>query len=113
MALLFSAVTVTAGNDEIKLLVGGIPQEYDDLEGWSDFDNFMDLIYEETDVAVHAEVYLYGEGESIKATPEEIAYFMKRMADDENFLTDHCDNIEDTDFNIRWSPEELYGMEME
>lgn len=36
MALLFSAVTVTAGEDEIELLVGGIPREYDDLEGWSD-----------------------------------------------------------------------------
>ena len=28
MALLFSAVTVTAGEDEIELLVGGIPREY-------------------------------------------------------------------------------------
>ena len=26
MALLFSAVTVTAGEDEIELLVGGIPE---------------------------------------------------------------------------------------
>ena len=31
MALLFSAVTVTAGEDEIELLVGGTPREYDDL----------------------------------------------------------------------------------
>ena len=28
MALLFSAVTVTAGEDEIELLVGGIPDVY-------------------------------------------------------------------------------------
>ena len=41
MALLFSAVTVTAGEDEIELLVGGIPREYDDLEGWSEFDDLM------------------------------------------------------------------------
>ena len=39
MALLFSAVTVTAGEDEVELLVGGIPREYDDLEGWSEFDD--------------------------------------------------------------------------
>ena len=39
MALLFSAVTVTAGEDEIELLVSGIPREYDDLEGWSEFDD--------------------------------------------------------------------------
>ena len=43
MALLFSAVTVTAGEDEIELLVGGIPREYDDLEGWSEFDDLMYL----------------------------------------------------------------------
>lgn len=48
MALLFSAVTVTAGEDEIELLVGGIPREYDDLEGWSEFDDLMCFISEET-----------------------------------------------------------------
>lgn len=31
MALLFSAVTVTAGYDEAEFTVGGIPREYDDL----------------------------------------------------------------------------------
>ena len=113
MALMFSAVTVTAENDETKLLVGGIPQEYDDLEGWADFDDFMDLIHEETDVNVHAEVYLYGEGETVKASPEEIVYLIKRIANDENFFINHCDYIEDKDFTIRWSPEELYGLEMD
>lgn len=46
MALLFSAVTVTvtAGEDEIELLVSGIPREYDDLEGWSEFDDLMCFI---------------------------------------------------------------------
>ena len=44
MALLFSAVTVTAGEDEVELLVGGIPREYDDLEGWSEFDDLMYFI---------------------------------------------------------------------
>lgn len=37
MALLFSAVTVTAGNNEAEFLVGGIPREYGDLEGWTAF----------------------------------------------------------------------------
>lgn len=113
MALLFSAVTVTANNEQAELFVGGIPSEYDDLEGWADFDDFMNLIYEETDVAVHAEIYLYGEGETVKATPEEIVYLIKRIADDENFLASRCDNIGDQGFTIRWSPEELYGLEME
>ena len=35
MALLFSQVTVTAGNDAASFLVGGIPREYDDLEDWN------------------------------------------------------------------------------
>ena len=82
MALLFSAVTVTAGEDEIELLVGGIPREYDDLEGWSEFDDLMCFISEETEVSVRAEAYLYGEGESMRASPEEIDDLMQRMKDD-------------------------------
>ena len=58
MALLFSAVTVAAGEDEIELLVSGIPREYDDLEGWSEFDDLMYFISEETEVSVRAEAYL-------------------------------------------------------
>lgn len=113
MALLFSAVTVTAGDEETELLVGGIPREYDDLEGWTRFDHFVENLSEETEVSVHAEVYLYGEGESYRATPEEIAYFMKRIEMQEDFLSDHCDNIEDVDFTFSWSPDELFGMEMQ
>lgn len=113
MALLFSAVKVTAGDDETELLVGGIPREYDDLEGWKNFDDFMEDISEETEVGVHTESYLYGDGETNTATPEEIAYFMKRIEADDQFLSNHCDNIESADFTIQWSPEELFGMEME
>ena len=49
MALLFSAVTVTANDQEVEFLVGGIPREFDDLEGWTAFDNFMEDIDEETE----------------------------------------------------------------
>lgn len=69
MALLFSAVTATANDQEVEFLVGGILREFDDLEGWTAFDNFMEDIDEETEVSVHAEAYLYGEGESVRATP--------------------------------------------
>lgn len=41
MALLFSKVTVTAGNDATSFLVGGIPREYDDLEDWDAVDDFL------------------------------------------------------------------------
>ena len=50
MALLFSAVTVTAGNEEIEFTVGGIPREYDDLVGWTAFDDFMEDVDAETEV---------------------------------------------------------------
>lgn len=112
MAVLFSAVTVTAGEEEAELLVSGIPREYDDLEGWTIFDDFLEDISEETQVHVHAEAYLYGEEETYKATPEEVAYFTKRLEADEYFLRDHCDCIEDVDFSLQWSPDELFGMEM-
>ena len=84
MALLFSAVTVTAGNEEIEFTVGGIPREYDDLVGWTAFDDFMEDVDAETEVSVHGEAYLSG----------------------------HCDNIEDVDFSFLLSPDEYYEMEM-
>lgn len=112
MALLFSAVTITANGEETELLVGGIPREYDDLEGWTFFDYFMEDIGEEAEVSVHAEAYLYGDGETVQASPEEVAYLTIRKDNDDRFLADHCDNIEDVDFTFTWSPEELFGMEM-
>ncbi|MBS6462683.1 MAG: hypothetical protein KH352_04710, partial [Ruminococcus sp.] len=54
---------------------------------------------QETEVAVHAESYLYGEEETYRATPEEVAYFMKRIEMDDTFLS-RCDNIESVDFTI-------------
>ena len=57
MAVLFSAVTLSANNQEVEFFVGGIPRELDDLEGWTAFDNFMEDIDEETEVSVHAEAY--------------------------------------------------------
>ena len=111
MALLFSAVRATANDQEVEFFVGGIPREYDDLEGWTAFDRFMEDIDEETEVAIHAEAYLYGEEETHRATPEEVAYFMKRIEMDDTFLS-RCDNIESVDFTINWSPEELFNMEV-
>ena len=63
MALLFSAVTVTAGYDEAEFTVGGIPREYDDLVGWTAFDDFMENVDAETEVSVHAEQLLCVSGQ--------------------------------------------------
>lgn len=111
MAVLFSAVKVAAIGKEVELLTSGIPRELDDLEGWTAFDNFMEDIDEETEVTVHADAYLYGEGEIFKATPEEVAYMYQRIVGNPNFLNDRCQNIDKVDFSFSWSPDELFNME--
>ena len=112
MAVLFSAVTVTAGDQEKGFLVREIPRELGDIEGYTAFEEFMEDIDEETEVSVHAEAYLYGEGETYTATLEELAYFYLRIEMREDFLSARCDNIEDVDFTFGWSPDELFGMKM-
>ena len=112
-SVLFSVVTVTAGSEEAKFLVGGIPREYDDLEDWDVYDKSLIDIGEETEVQVHAEAYLYGSGETDQAKPDDIAQLTKLMEADERFLADVCDHIEDVDFRFTWSPEEVFGMGME
>lgn len=38
MAVLFSAVTLTADNNQVEFLAAGIPRDSDDLEGWTAYD---------------------------------------------------------------------------
>ena len=111
MALLFSKVTMTGDGYETEFLVGGIPREYEDLEGWCAADDFLEDLENESDIQVHAEAYIYGERDTVRATPEEIAYFMKRIDMNPDFLSNRCTNIESVDFNFNWDPEELFGME--
>ena len=114
MAVLFSAVTLTAiaKGEQLEFLIGGIPREFEDLEGWTAFDHYLENIDEDMDISIHADAYLYGEGEILKATPEEVAYMYKRIEDNLNFLNDRCQNIDKVDFDFNWSPDELFNMEM-
>ena len=91
MAVLFSAVTLTADNNQVEFLAAGIPRDSDDLEGWTAYENFMDELDSEQEVSVHVEAYLYGEGETFKATPEEVAYFKMRADADEEC---QCNRVE-------------------
>ena len=76
--------------------------------------DFMAYIQEETEVQVHAEVYLYGDGETENASPEEIAYLISRIEKDEQFLSRFTvDNIESVDFPFVWPPGELSGKDFE
>ena len=63
-------------------------------------------------IDVHVEAYLYGEGETVTATPEEVAYMMMRMDWDPEFLADRCDNIGDRDFVIDWDGNPVCGLEL-
>ena len=112
MALLFSHVRVsTPDGNEAEFLVSGIPRELEDFDYYTKFEDFIDSIEEDTEITVHAEAYLYGEGETYQASIEEVAYFMLRMQKDEKFLSGHCDHIESVDFTCSYSPDELFGMD--
>lgn len=112
MAVLFSHVRVsTPDGNQAEFLVCGIPREFDDFEYYNTFEDFLDSIEEETEISVHAEAYLYGEGETYKASIEEVAYFHLRTQQDENFLSGHCNNIESVDFTCNYSPDELFGID--
>lgn len=113
MSVLFSTVTLSTDNDQAEFLAAGIPQDADDLEGWTAYEDFLDGVDPGEEVRVHVEAYLYGEGESFKATPEEVAYFTMRANADPGFLSGHCDNIEDADFVLQPSPEEGFGVMLE
>ena len=106
MALLFSAVTVSAETAEAEFLVFGIPTSVEDLEEWTAYHALVDRLDREQELAVHVESYLYGEGETVKASPEEVAYLTMRSDRDPAFLSRHCDNFADSDFTVPFTPEE-------
>lgn len=112
MALLFSHVRAsTPDGNEAEFLVMGIPREYEDLEGYTKLEEFLNELDEDTEISFHADAYLYGEGETFSASIEEVAYFQLRLQNDESFLSRRCDHIESVDFTCNYSPDELFGMD--
>ena len=104
MAVVFSEVTLTTESkkDCLQFLVGGNPREFNDLKGWTFFDNYLKSIDEDIKIKVHADAYIYGEGERVAATPCEVAYMYKRIEGDPNFLNSRCTVIDKTDFTFLW-----------
>ena len=68
-----------------------------------------DEIEDSCSIDVHVEAYLYGEGETVTATPEEVVCLMMRLDWDPAFLANRCDNIGDRDFVIDWDGDEVFG----
>ena len=106
MAILFSKVSLKADDGTDEFLIGGAPSDEDELSGWAPYDDFIDSLTDEAEIEVYVESYLYGEGETVRATPEEVAYMQMRMDRDERFLAEHCDNISDCSLVIIHEPEE-------
>ncbi len=109
MGVLFSAVTVTAEGKEEKFLMGGIPKTQKDLVGWIKCEKFLEGIDENSAVKVHAEAYIYGESETVVASPEEVAYFMKRLEMQSDFIEARCTSTESIDFSFTRSQQNQFG----
>ena len=101
MALLFSEVTLTVDQNQVKFLASGTPKTAADLDGWTAYKDFMEKHPESDEIKVHVDSYLYGEEEIEIANPNEVAYFTMRSDRDANFLSGHCESAGHSDFVIR------------
>ena len=108
MALLFSKVTIQSDFDEVEFIVGGFPTEPDDLARCDEYQDFLDEIDDETSISVHVDAYICGNGETIRASPDEVAEISARTEAEPDFLSEQCDWVGETDFEISWSPAEQY-----
>ena len=108
MSLLFSKVTIQSDSDEAEFMVGGFPTESDDLARCDEYRNFLDEINDETSISVHVDAYVCGNGETIRASPDEVAEISVRIEAEPDFLSDQCDWVGDGDFEILCSPAESY-----
>ena len=81
-------------------LVGGIPQTQEDLSGWTAFQSFAKEITESEAIRVVIETYEYGEGETVDATPEEVAYFYMRLVHQQSFIETHARRYGESEFFV-------------
>lgn len=108
MSLLFSKVTIQSDSDEVEFMVGGFPTEPDDLERCDEYQDFLDEINDETSISVHVDAYVCGNGETIRASPDEVAEISVRIEAEPDFLSDQCDWVGEADFEILCSQDESY-----
>ena len=108
MAVVFSKVALATEDRQTQFFACGIPKDAEDLEPYTRYHEFADEIDSETEIFVHVDTHLYGEGERFDATPEEMAYFTIRDQNDPKFLS-RCEKIGESDFIVTYCPEELFG----
>ena len=100
MSVRFSRVSLSSGDATASFLVGGSPKSQTDLQGWTAFESFMKSVPKGETVNAHAEMFLYGGEEPVDATPEEVAYFYKRIDMRPDFIEKRTENCDETDFKI-------------
>ena len=102
IAILFSQVKVQSADQSETFLISSIPKEYEDLTESVQLEWFLQDIDSDETVQVHADAYLYGEGEVVNATHAELCYF----------LDSRCQSTGSSDFSFDWSPIELFGQQL-
>lgn len=109
MAILFSHVTMSHEDYGTReFFACGFSQDLDDLDGCIACEEYLEEIEGDATIDVHVEAFVYGEGKNNWATPAELAYMLKRIQMDQNFLVNHCKKFGDHDFEIEWSEDELF-----
>ena len=100
MSLRFSRVTLYSADKTTSFLVGGIPKSRTDLQGWTAYDNFVSDVPRYTVITAHVETFLYGGEEPFDATPEEVAYFYKRIERQPDFIESRAEKTDESDFTV-------------
>ena len=97
MCLRFSQVTLYSAGKTTSFLVGGIPKSRADLLGWTAFESFINDNPRYHVINAHVETFLYGGEEPFDATPEEVAYFYKRIERQPEFIESRTEKIGESD----------------
>ena len=99
MSLRFSKVSLISDGKNTEFLVGGSPKSQTDLQGWTAYEKFIKDVPDHL-IDVHAETFLYGGEEPVDATPEEVAYFYKRIEMRPDFIEKRTEKCGEKDFQI-------------
>ena len=100
MSLRFSRVSLYSVGKTASFLVGGNPKSRANLQGRTVYDNFVSDVPRYMAVNAHVETFLYGGEEPFDATPEEVAYFYKRIERQLDFIESRTEKISESDFII-------------
>ena len=90
MALVFTAVKVSAEKKSTLFLAPGAVRSLEELVHYKPYHDFLNEVGKEATIDTTLSVYQYGDGEKYDATFEELAYFTIRMKNGANFIKEHC-----------------------